>query len=33
MTDVQQPGFSQCNNATLRRTARRLGRFYDDALA
>ncbi|MBZ9997579.1 MarR family winged helix-turn-helix transcriptional regulator [Mesorhizobium sp. BH1-1-4] len=33
MTDLQQPGFSQCNNATLRRTARRLGRFYDEALA
>ncbi|MCA0027609.1 MULTISPECIES: MarR family winged helix-turn-helix transcriptional regulator [unclassified Mesorhizobium] len=33
MTDLQQPGFSRCNNATLRRTARRLGRFYDDALA
>ncbi|TPI54258.1 MULTISPECIES: MarR family winged helix-turn-helix transcriptional regulator [unclassified Mesorhizobium] len=33
MTDLQKPGFSRCNNATLRRTARRLGRFYDDALA
>ncbi|MBZ9894143.1 MarR family winged helix-turn-helix transcriptional regulator [Mesorhizobium sp. BR1-1-6] len=33
MIDLQQPGFSRCNNATLRRTARRLGRFYDDALA
>ncbi|MBZ9853298.1 MarR family winged helix-turn-helix transcriptional regulator [Mesorhizobium sp. CA13] len=33
MTDLQQLGFSRCNNATLRRTARRLGRFYDDALA
>ncbi|WFP78749.1 MarR family winged helix-turn-helix transcriptional regulator [Mesorhizobium sp. WSM4906] len=33
MTEAQQPGFSRCNNATLRRTARRLGRFYDDALA
>lgn len=33
MTEVQQPGFSSCNNATLRRAARRLGRFYDDVLA
>ncbi|TPI65460.1 winged helix-turn-helix transcriptional regulator [Mesorhizobium sp. B3-1-3] len=33
MTDAQQPGFSRCNNATLRRAARSLGRFYDDALA
>ncbi|KUM26414.1 MarR family transcriptional regulator [Mesorhizobium loti] len=33
MTEVRQPGFSRCNNATLRRAARRLGRFYDDALA
>ncbi|MDX8514105.1 MarR family winged helix-turn-helix transcriptional regulator [Mesorhizobium captivum] len=33
MTEAQQPGFSRCNNATLRRAARRLGRFYDDALA
>lgn len=31
--EAEQPGFSRCNNATLRRTARRLGRFYDDALA
>ncbi|SFO03370.1 DNA-binding transcriptional regulator, MarR family [Mesorhizobium sp. NFR06] len=28
-----KPGFSRCNNATLRRAARSLGRFYDDALA
>ncbi|TPI44496.1 winged helix-turn-helix transcriptional regulator [Mesorhizobium sp. B3-1-6] len=33
MTDAQQPGFSRCNNATLRRAARSLGRFYDNALA
>ncbi|RWD66555.1 MAG: MarR family transcriptional regulator [Mesorhizobium sp.] len=33
MTEAQQSGFSRCNNATLRRAARRLGRFYDDALA
>ena len=33
MTEAQQPGFSRCNNATLRRAARRLGRFYDDVLA
>ncbi|RWE01827.1 MarR family winged helix-turn-helix transcriptional regulator [Mesorhizobium sp.] len=33
MTEARQPGFSRCNNATLRRAARRLGRFYDDALA
>ncbi|RWD07448.1 MAG: MarR family transcriptional regulator [Mesorhizobium sp.] len=33
MTRVRKPGFSRCNNATLRRAARSLGRFYDDALA
>lgn len=33
MTDARKPGFSRCNNATLRRAARSLGRFYDDALA
>jgi len=33
MSEAQQPGFSRCNNATLRRAARSLGRFYDDALA
>ncbi|RUT94924.1 MarR family transcriptional regulator [Mesorhizobium sp. USDA-HM6] len=33
MTEARQQGFSRCNNATLRRAARRLGRFYDDALA
>ncbi|RWA60609.1 MarR family winged helix-turn-helix transcriptional regulator [Mesorhizobium sp.] len=33
MTGAQKPGFSRCNNATLRRAARSLGRFYDDALA
>ena len=33
MTDALEPGFSRCNNATLRRAARRLGRFYDDVLA
>ncbi|TIO50241.1 MAG: winged helix-turn-helix transcriptional regulator [Mesorhizobium sp.] len=33
MTEAQKAGFSRCNNATLRRAARRLGRFYDDALA
>ncbi|TGT34867.1 MarR family transcriptional regulator, partial [Mesorhizobium sp. M8A.F.Ca.ET.167.01.1.1] len=33
MTEAQRAGFSRCNNATLRRAARRLGRFYDDALA
>lgn len=33
MMEAEQAGFSRCNNATLRRTARRLGRFYDDALA
>lgn len=33
MTEAQHLGFSRCNNATLRRAARRLGRFYDDALA
>lgn len=33
MTEAQQTGFSRCNNATLRRAARSLGRFYDDALA
>ncbi|MDX8456490.1 MarR family winged helix-turn-helix transcriptional regulator [Mesorhizobium sp. VK9D] len=33
MTKAQKPGFSRCNNATLRRAARSLGRFYDDALA
>ncbi|RVC56569.1 MarR family transcriptional regulator [Mesorhizobium sp. M4B.F.Ca.ET.088.02.2.1] len=33
MTESHKPGFSRCNNATLRRAARSLGRFYDDALA
>ena len=33
MDKAQSPGFSRCNNATLRRAARSLGRFYDDALA
>ncbi|TPL02396.1 MULTISPECIES: MarR family winged helix-turn-helix transcriptional regulator [unclassified Mesorhizobium] len=33
MTEARKPGFSDCNNATLRRAARSLGRFYDDALA
>ena len=33
MDQVQGQGFSRCNNATLRRAARGLGRFYDDALA
>ncbi|RAZ89521.1 MarR family transcriptional regulator [Mesorhizobium hawassense] len=33
MDQAKQPGFSRCNNATLRRAARSLGRFYDDALA
>ena len=33
MTGAQKPAFSRCNNATLRRAARSLGRFYDDALA
>lgn len=33
MDQAQFSGFSRCNNATLRRAARRLGRFYDDALA
>ena len=32
MTEARKPGFSDCNNATLRRAARSLGRFYDDAL-
>ncbi|MBZ9989232.1 MarR family winged helix-turn-helix transcriptional regulator [Mesorhizobium sp. BH1-1-5] len=33
MTEARMPGFSRCNNATLRRAARSLGRFYDDAVA
>ncbi|QPC91376.1 MarR family winged helix-turn-helix transcriptional regulator [Mesorhizobium sp. INR15] len=33
MTKAQPPGFSLCNNATLRRAGRSLGRFYDDMLA
>ena len=33
MSKAAPPGFSPCNNATLRRAARSLGRFYDDALA
>jgi len=33
MNEARKPGFSDCNNATLRRAARSLGRFYDDALA
>ncbi len=33
MDEARKPGFSRCNNATLRRAARSLGRFYDDALA
>ncbi|TPN30923.1 winged helix-turn-helix transcriptional regulator [Mesorhizobium sp. B2-3-3] len=33
MTESHGPGFSLCNNATLRRAGRSLGRFYDDMLA
>ena len=27
MNEAQKPGFSRCNNATLRRAARSLGRY------
>lgn len=33
MTKTAMPGFSPCNNATLRRAARKLSRFYDDMIA
>ncbi|UCI09441.1 MarR family winged helix-turn-helix transcriptional regulator [Mesorhizobium sp. B1-1-8] len=33
MTKAALPTLSLCNNASLRRAGRRLGRFYDDALA
>lgn len=33
MTQASLPTLSLCNNATLRRAARKLGRFYDDMLA
>jgi DNA-binding MarR family transcriptional regulator len=33
MTKTAMPGFSPCNNATLRRAARKLGRFYDDVIS
>ena len=33
MTKTALPGFSLCNNATLRRAARKLGRFYDDVIS
>ena len=33
MTKTAMPGFSPCNNATLRRAARKLSRFYDDVIA
>ncbi|RJT39230.1 MarR family transcriptional regulator [Mesorhizobium waimense] len=33
MTKAALPGLSLCNNATLRRAGRKLGRFYDDVLA
>ncbi|WP_296744082.1 MarR family transcriptional regulator [Mesorhizobium sp.] len=33
MTQASLPTLSLCNNATLRRAARKLGRFYDDILA
>jgi len=33
MTKTAMSGFSPCNNATLRRAARKLSRFYDDVIA
>ncbi|MER9686489.1 MULTISPECIES: MarR family winged helix-turn-helix transcriptional regulator [unclassified Mesorhizobium] len=33
MSKTVLPGFSLCNNATLRRAARKLGRFYDDVIS
>ncbi|MGX8012703.1 MarR family winged helix-turn-helix transcriptional regulator [Mesorhizobium sp. ORM8.1] len=33
MSKTAMPGFSPCNNATLRRAARKLGRFYDDVIS
>ena len=33
MAKTAMPGFSPCNNATLRRAARKLGRFYDDVMS
>ncbi|WP_192182831.1 MarR family winged helix-turn-helix transcriptional regulator [Mesorhizobium amorphae] len=33
MTKGALPGLTLCNNATLRRAGRKLGRFYDDVLA
>ena len=33
MTQTAMPGFSPCNNATLRRAARKLSRFYDEVIA
>lgn len=33
MSKTALPGFSLCNNATLRRAARKLGRFYDDVIS
>ena len=33
MNKTAMPGFSPCNNATLRRAARKLSRFYDDVIA
>jgi DNA-binding MarR family transcriptional regulator len=33
MTKATLPGLTLCNNATLRRAGRKLGRFYDDVLA
>ncbi|MFK0689942.1 MarR family winged helix-turn-helix transcriptional regulator [Mesorhizobium sp. IMUNJ 23033] len=33
MTKAALPGLTLCNNATLRRAGRKLGRFYDDVLA
>ena len=33
MNKTALPGFSPCNNATLRRAARKLSRFYDDVIS
>ncbi|OWK20832.1 MarR family transcriptional regulator [Mesorhizobium amorphae CCBAU 01583] len=33
MTKAALPGLTLCNNTTLRRAGRKLGRFYDDVLA
>ncbi|WP_192256851.1 MarR family winged helix-turn-helix transcriptional regulator [Mesorhizobium silamurunense] len=33
MSQPALPGLTLCNNATLRRAGRKLGRFYDDVLA